>query len=269
MRSTPAWWATTSLPRRYSPTGRSFCGKLYPVQGSRGNYLARPNADGTRRRFRPESDVPVHSVALQADGKILVGGDFTSLQPNGAASPTARNKIARLNADGSLDPGFDPNANSTVTSITSSAGRRHPPGRKLHFLQPNGAASPTLRNFIARVNADGTLDPAFDPTRTSPVFSVALQPDGRILLGGWFTTLQPNGGQSHCAPRRPRKRGRHARRGFDPNADSIVFSLAVQADGASWLGGQFNLLQPNGAASPTARSRIARVTAAGALDAGF
>ncbi|MBX7184506.1 MAG: choice-of-anchor D domain-containing protein, partial [Vicinamibacteria bacterium] len=221
--------------------------------------------------FDPNPDVPVYSVALQADGKILVGGDFTSLQPNGAASPTTRNKIARLNADGSLDPGFDPNANSTVTSITPQPDGAILLGGNFNFLQPNGAASPTLRNFIARVNADGTLDPAFDPNANFPVFSVALQPDGRILLGGWFTTLQPNGASS------PTARNHVARvnadgtldGGFDPNADNIVFSLAVQADGSVLLGGQFNSLQPNGAASPTARSRIARVTAAGALDAGF
>jgi hypothetical protein len=39
----------------------------------------------------------VSAAALQADGKVIIGGDFTVI------GSTARNRIARLNADGSLD----------------------------------------------------------------------------------------------------------------------------------------------------------------------
>src|SRR4051794_32197109 len=57
-----------------------------------------PNANGT-----------VRVVLVQPDGKILIGGDFTTVSPNGGAAVT-RNRIARFNADGTLDTGFDPNA---------------------------------------------------------------------------------------------------------------------------------------------------------------
>ena len=39
----------------------------------------------------------VYNVAVQADGKVLIGGGFTTLQPDGAPSSTARNLFARLN----------------------------------------------------------------------------------------------------------------------------------------------------------------------------
>ena len=45
-------------------------------------------------------------LPVQADGKILIGGGFTTI------GGVARNRIARLNPDGSLDTGFDPNANN-------------------------------------------------------------------------------------------------------------------------------------------------------------
>src|SRR5436190_3086940 len=44
----------------------------------------------------------VRHMALQADGRILVGGAFTN------AGGLSRNLIARLNADGSHDSSFDP-----------------------------------------------------------------------------------------------------------------------------------------------------------------
>ncbi|MBX7186267.1 MAG: delta-60 repeat domain-containing protein, partial [Vicinamibacteria bacterium] len=52
------------------------------------------------------------------------------------------------------------------------------------------------RHYLARLNADGTLDAAFDPNPDVPVYSVALQADGKILVGGDFTSLQPNGAAS-------------------------------------------------------------------------
>ena len=53
---------------------------------------------------------------MQADGKILLGGDFTSLSPSGGAA-VRRNRMARLNPDGTLDTAFNPNANGLVYSI--------------------------------------------------------------------------------------------------------------------------------------------------------
>jgi hypothetical protein len=45
------------------------------------------------------------------------------------------------------------------------------------------------RNNIARLNADGTPDTAFNPNANGAVFSIALEPDGKILVGGIFAEI--------------------------------------------------------------------------------
>ncbi len=62
------------------------------------------------------------------------------------------------------------------------------------------------RRNIARLHADATLDTGFDPKANRWVYSVAEQADGKVLLGGWFSTLQPNGAAT------PTTRWRIARR---------------------------------------------------------
>src|SRR5262249_40113691 len=90
------------------------------------------------------ADSTVYALAVQPDGKLLLGGFFT--QVNG----TPRARIARLNADGSLDTSFDPGsgANNFVQALAVQ-----PDGKVLlggGFSQVNG----TPRNTIARLNGD-------------------------------------------------------------------------------------------------------------------
>ena len=72
------------------------------------NHIARLNSDGTTDlSFDPNVNAIVYSMASQADGKILIAGEFTTV------GGTGRNRIARLNANGSLDSSFNPNAKNT------------------------------------------------------------------------------------------------------------------------------------------------------------
>jgi len=255
------------------PDGKTIiAGTFTSVLGQPRNHIARLNTDGTLDTgFNPKPNSGVECVAVQADGKILLGGGFTTLQPNGAPSPTVRNYIARVNADGTLDTGFDPWANNYVNNVVVQADGKILLAGEFTTLQPNGAASTTPRRSIARVNADGTLDTGFDPKPGGGVECVAVQTDGKILLGGYFFYLQPNGatgeaGRSYVA--RVNSDGT-LDAGFDPNADGAVLTLAVQADGKILLGGGFTTLQPNGAASATTRQRVARLNEDGTLDTGF
>jgi uncharacterized delta-60 repeat protein len=236
------------------------------------NRIARVNADGSLDLdFNPNADKPVYSVTLQADAKVLLGGEFTTLQPNGAAVATSRGRIARLNADGTLDLGFNPNANSAVLTVAAQVDGKVVLGGDFNALQPNGAASSTTRNCIARVNADGTLDASFNPNANSAVFGVAIQANAKVLLVGAFTTLQPSGATTMAIRKYIARVNADGSldSGFDPNANNLVYSLAVQANGKVLLGGEFTGLQPNGAASMTLRGRIARVNADGTLDTIF
>ena len=235
-------------------------------------YIARVNADGTLDTgFDPKANGEVYSVAVQADGKVLLGGGFSTLQPNGAGAATARKFIARVNASGTLDTGFDPKANSSVRSVAVQADGKVLLGGAFTALQPNGAPSGTLRDYIARVNADGTLDTSFNPKASNRVQCLAVQADGKVLLGGLFFTLQPNGAATATARQRIARVNADGTldTGFDPKLNSDVFSVALQADGKVLLGGFFTKLQPNGAATETARQYIARVNADGTLDTGF
>jgi uncharacterized delta-60 repeat protein len=122
----------------------------------------------------------VYATTVQADGKVLVGGLFTFY--NG----TARNRIARLNADGTLDASFvvGTGLDNSVLAIAVQADGKVLVGG--FFTNYNG----TVRNRIARLNADGTLDVSFAPTGTglsSNVFAIAVQPDRKVLVGGAFT----------------------------------------------------------------------------------
>ena len=167
---------------------------------------------------------------MQADGKILAGGNFTTVAPNGGAAVT-RNRIARLETDGRLDQTL--NLNTVGSYVLATAVQ--PDGKILiggGFTTVLGVA----RNNIARLNADGTLDTAFDPNANGDVYSIAVQADGKILAGGDFNGANSIGGQA---------RNRIARLdattgladSFDPNANSDVCSIAVQADGKILVGG--------------------------------
>jgi hypothetical protein len=96
-------------------------------------------------------------MAVQADGKVLLSGLFTTLQPNGAAAPTTRNRIARVNADGTLDATFDPNANGEVDSVAVQADGKVLLGGQFTTLQPNGTGSVTSRaRFASLLNGEAT-----------------------------------------------------------------------------------------------------------------
>lgn len=121
-------------------------------------------------------------MAVQPDGKILIAGNFTGFN----TIPLER--VARLNADGSLDETFDTEsgANDRIYSVVlQSDGKILAGGRFTAFKG-------TDRKGIARLNSDGTLDTSFDPGSgvgddySSGINAIAVQPDKKILLGGYF-----------------------------------------------------------------------------------
>jgi len=157
--------------------------------GVSANRIARFNADGTSdttfsTNIGTGLSGTVRSLAIQSDGKIVAGGDFTT--QNG----TTANRIARFNADGTPDTTFRTNIGTGLGSTVNSFAIQ--PDDKIvvggNFTTQNG----TTANYIARFNADGTPDITFSTNigiglgyRT---YSLAIQSDGKILAGGDFTT---------------------------------------------------------------------------------
>jgi hypothetical protein len=74
-----------------------------------------PACAQTADHFNPVARGSVISLAVQADGKILVGGNFTTL------GGQTRTNIGRLNADGTLDSAFNPGGNGYVYTLALQA----------------------------------------------------------------------------------------------------------------------------------------------------
>ena len=248
----------------------------------------------------------VHDIALCPDGKILVGGGFSSFggQP--------RHDIARLKSDGSLDDDFvvgeGPNEFTAVNavercasggvfvggnfssfngiSVSMLAKLRDDGSLDLSWLgvvfdsgvghiksQEDGSVlvlgsftrvNGVPRRNLARLNADGSLDTAFDPTSgvsDGAIAAFALQPDGKVIIAGSFTT---NGliGRQYVA--RVTQLGT-----LDPtfNAGYIgggsVQTAVLQPDGKIVIAGSFSSV--NG----YSRIGIARLKADGSVDSTF
>ncbi|MBS0632647.1 MAG: putative Ig domain-containing protein [Verrucomicrobia bacterium] len=228
--------------------------------------------------FNPNVNGPIFATATQPDGQILIAGAFTTITPNNGA-PVTRNNIARLKPDGSVDATFDPNINFQVSAMVLQPNGQILIGGKFTVIQPNGGANGFLRNRIARLNADGTLDQSFDPNCGDPatggsltpqVNTILLQPDGKILIGGGFTSLQPNGATSATPVNRLArlKADGTLDSSFNPNVtiNNMVWALAMQPDGKILVGGGFTALTlPNEANAPQ-RDRLTRLNRDGTLD---
>lgn len=190
---------------------------------------SRARAQSALDGFDPNANGIVRAVVVQADGKILIGGDFTSVSPNGGAAVT-RNHIARFNADGTLDAGFNPDADRSVFSIAVQADGNILAGG--NFLNIGGRA----RNHIARLNATtGSAELFFAPEATGAVYTIVVQVDTKILVGGQFSSI---GGLTRNKIARLYSGGT-ADSFFDPNANGNVFAIAVQGDGKILVGGDF------------------------------
>jgi len=231
-------------------------GSFNRVNGEVRNAIARLNANGTLDTSFTASipgGVTVTSMALQANGQILVAGNFRFA--DGENGLVARGRIARFNANGTLDTTYNPNANDAVEVITLDGD-----GKALVGGLFTNIAS-TSRSRIARINTDGTLDTTFNPNANQRVDSIAVQEDGKVLLGGRFTAIGTT----------PTTRNSLARvntdgsldTDFNPNVNSEVSAITIDAAGNIFIGGQFSTVGGVGS------SLIAKLSAAGVLDTNF
>ena len=238
------------------PDGRIVIGGAFSAfNGTNRHSIARVNPDGSLdQTFNPGVGVngTVWSLQLQSDGKIVIAGNFTSV------NSTNRNSIARLNSDGSLDAAFDPGVgpNNTINAVALQNGRIVIGG---DFTTVDN----TNFNHLARLNADGTLDPTFniEAGADGNVFAITALGNGNLLVGGAFSTInlisrnsiaRLNGDGSLDAS-------------FDPGsgADDIVYAITLQPDGNILVGGIF------ASYNSTRRIGLARLLSNGLLDTSF
>ena len=286
------------------PDGRSLIGGSFNTyRGLARSGIARVNIDGTLdSSFDPGTgtDQSVNAILLQTDGKIVIGGDFTTF--NG----TPRNGLARLNANGSLDPSFDaPLTDGPSASANSATDYYRPMPRSARGTRaastrsgfvtslsagPNGSVvaggsfstsgSGGLIQALTRLaGANGQTDPTFtgNATPNGRVRATITQPDGKSVIGGEFNAV---GGQVRNGIARLNADG-SLDTGFNPGAGTqaaeanagftrdagatggAVNALALALNGAIVLGGDFTSV------GGTPRARIARVQSSGNLDTDF
>ena len=176
----------------------------------------------------------VLAAVVQTDGKIVIGGRFRTV--NGIV----RNNIARLNADGTLDRSFaeQEGLNGQVNALAMQ-----PTGQIIAGGTFSQAGQREILNLV-RYDANGQVDPAFgggaSPGTNGSVFALAVQPDGKILVGGNFNAIfgQPRHGI--------------ARLNADGTVDEPVMTeqgvsgtvrtIAIAPENSFLVGGDFTLL---------------------------
>jgi len=178
--------------------------------------------------FDPNANGGIRVIVVQPDGKILIGGDFTTLAPNGGATVT-RNYIARLNPDGTLDTAFNPSADRSVLSFAVQADGKIVAGGDFTFIGGQ------VRQHLARLDGTTGLADSFDPGLNGSVRAVAVQTDGKILAGGGFGSV--GGVERFGIARFDGTTG--LLDSFDPGAEDDVFSIVLQTDGKILVGGRF------------------------------
>ncbi len=240
----------------------------YNGNAAASDRVARLNANGTLdTSFNPGGqglNSSTFAVAVQPDGKILIGGFFTGYNGDSAAS----DKIARLNANGTLDTTFNYGGAGPDFMVLSIAVQ--PDGKIIiggYFVSYNGDGAAS--DSVMRLNADGTLDTTFNPGGAgadAQVNGVVLQPDGKILIVGYFTSYNGNGAASNNIARLNANGTLDTT--FNPGGagtDYAVLGIALQADGKIIIGGFFTSYNGNGAAS----DEISRLNSNGTLDTTF
>jgi uncharacterized delta-60 repeat protein len=219
--------------------------------------VARIEADGqVDPTFAASLDIdgPVSAIATTPESKVMIVGEFTEI------AGIFRNRIARLNPDGTLDETFDPGSGidgtnaPVLTSVAIDAKNKIVIGGR--FQRLNGNA----RSGIARLNPDGSADPTFNPVGVGGAYpvirAIAIQPwDGKILIGGEFTSVN---NLDRKAVARLNLDG-SVDESFTPDVAIKIPSvqcLALQGDGKIFIGG-FTL---------SADGAVALLTSQGALD---
>jgi uncharacterized delta-60 repeat protein len=243
------------------PNGKVLIGGNFTtVGGVPRPRIARLNADGSLdMSFEPgrgaagTSTPVVLALELQPDGRVLVGGSFLRLD----GAPNAY--IGRLNQDGSVDTSF-------ATGLGLSATVR------AMALQPNGAvlvagefqsANGVVANRVARLAANGAVDSSFNAGAgpDTMVLTLKLQPDGRVLLGGTFSSYN---GTPRTRIARILSSG-SLDTSFDPGSgvDGDPLSFQVEPTGHIVVAGAFLRCNEVG------RRGIARLAPSGAHDENF
>lgn len=230
-------------------------GKAIVFERGATNRLLRLNADGSfdsmLGSFQPNGGL--FGSTVQSDGRVLLGGEFTGF------GGTPRRNLLRLNADGTLDQSFD----ASASAPQAPTGFAVQTDGKIFVNALDVTSDLPANGLLIRLNPDGSLDPSFmpGPPRTPTALVAARYPDGRIALGGTFTTIN---GATRTGVARLLANGTvdpaFVPAGVSPTVVSVIAALP---DGRVVVAGALSSI------AGTPRSGLTRFSTTGALDALF
>jgi uncharacterized delta-60 repeat protein/uncharacterized repeat protein (TIGR01451 family) len=208
---------------------------------------ANGNLDNTFTMDQTVNSNDIISLAIQADGKIVAG-------------TSVGGRILRLNSDGSRDNSLNivfSYGNEDINTIAIQTDGKIVAGGNFTSLKT------CTKNFLARINADGTLDIPFNLSLglNNQIYNIALQPDGRILIGGSFNSF--NGSTRNCLARLYPDGSLDNSFTIGSGFNNTVIAIALQPDGKILVGGDFDSF--NG----VSKKRILRLNPDGSLDNNF
>ena len=218
-----------------------------------------PNFGGQRKQG---TNGRVLTSILQPDGKIIIGGDFASVDEETFAN------VARLKPDASIDGQFKRKPGRFGFFVDPPRAVAIQPDGKVLFAGFFGTTEPYANGGfqLVRVDDRNRVDTSFNPGNgingiNGNVRAVVLQPDGKILAGGTFVEVnrQPSGGIVRLNPDGSVDPTFTVGVGFD----QAVNALLLQPDGRIVVGGFF------GNYNGVTRGGTARLNADGSLDASF
>lgn len=229
------------------------------------------------------------AFAQQPDGKILVGGSFKSThQVDGGGNPVLgpRRYLTRLHPDGSVDESFvDLDATNTTIPVSGLPAIKEIvlfPDGKILIVGQFSTIKGESRLHVARLHSDGSVDTSFGvagggaldggTSTRPPIFAAALLPDGKVLIGGAFTTIS-NGGAGGFRPRLARLNPDGSLdltfdAGIAQEGSILVSDVAVQADEKIVIAGVFTHVNAFGDGEGVPRLGMARLNPDGSLDLG-
>ncbi len=246
-------------------------GDFIKFNGSTQNRLIRLNSDGTKdttfnigtgfNNLQPNNAIPVGVIKVQSDLRVLVGGDFDDFQG------VTRKALVRLNSDGSLNTAFSTNMGTGFTDTFNNIFAID--------VQTNGnilvggmftTFQSVSKNRILRLNANGTIDTTFivGSGFDDIVRSIKIQPDGKILVGGDFSTYQGNLSRgiirlnTDGSPDTSFIVGTGFQT-FGGGSVGKVYSMDLRPDGSIYVSGDFVLYKS------VSRVRLAKLSSTGSL----
>lgn len=169
-------------------------GQFSSFNGQLISRLVRLNADGsidTTFNIGSGFDKYIYTMALQSDGKIILGGSFVNY--NG----TPQKRIVRLNPDGSLDPTFQTGSGFSKGDVRSIL--IQPDGRIIVGGTFSGTYKSTIVMRLIRLQKSGDFDPSFDAHLNNKLYTMEFTANYRLMIGGDFNSI--SGISKHRAAR--------------------------------------------------------------------